>query len=79
MINEMNVIDGKRVWIYHGQSIAGNNVRLENQRNEMMEFANNHGFEVIGCTTEIASGKKIRCGESVKLKVCSVRIRQIYL
>ena len=57
-MNEISVIDGKRVWIYQRDSLGNNSAKLEEQK--MLELAEHHGFEVVGCTTEIASGKKIR-------------------
>ena len=59
-MNEISVIDGKRVWIYQRDSLGNNSAKLEEQKQKMLELAEHHGFEVVGCTTEIASGKKIR-------------------
>lgn len=59
-MNENSVIDGKRVWIYQRDSLGNNSAKLEEQKQKMLELAEHHGFEVVGCTTEIASGKKIR-------------------
>ena len=59
-MNEISVIDGKRVWIYQRDSLGNNSAKLEEQKQKMLELAEHHGFEVVGCTTEIASGKKLR-------------------
>ena len=57
-MNEISVIDGKRVWIYQRDSLGNNSAKLEEQKQKMLELAEHHGFEVVGCTTEIASGNK---------------------
>ena len=54
-MNEISVIDGKRVWIYQRDSLGNNSAKLEEQKQKMLELAEHHGFEVVGCTTEIAS------------------------
>lgn len=52
-MNEISVIDGKRVWIYQRDSLGNNSAKLEEQKQKMLELAEHHGFEVVGCTIQI--------------------------
>ena len=70
-MNEISVIDGKRVWIYQRDSLGNNSAKLEEQKQKMLELAELHFLSTI---ERIAL--KYYCNPTIILQFC--RNQKIY-